>query len=444
MDTPILDFVRKYGDSGFTRFHMPGHKGSGEMGCERWDVTEIHGADSLYEAEGIIAKSEENAARLFGSRRTCYSTEGSSQCIRAMLYLALSGRPKGSSRMVITARNVHRSFVYAAALLDIEPVWLWPKSCGSLCTCRITAEELEKAIASEKEPPAAVYITSPDYLGETADIAAMADVCHKNGTLLIVDNAHGAYLKFLPESDHPLDLGADMCCDSAHKTLPVLTGGAYLHISSGLNEKYAEQAKAALALFGSTSPSYLILASLDACNSLLAGEYRERLGTWVKEINGLKERLRAAGWGIAESDPLRLVIKATKRHSGTAIAAMLRGNCIECEYADSDFAVLMTTPDNTAEDIKGLEAALGRCAEAVAKQVPLPQVRAEQVVSVREAFFLPHEKIPINKAEGRICGAPAVSCPPAIPIAVSGERIGREAIALFKRYGIKSVEVVKP
>ncbi|MDY3764348.1 MAG: amino acid decarboxylase, partial [Candidatus Ventricola sp.] len=225
MNTPIADFVRRYATSGTARLHMPGHKGRAFLGCEALDITEIAGADSLYEAHGIIRESEENASALFGSARTLYSTEGSSQCIRAMLFLCLTCRASGAKPVVVAARNVHKAFVFAAALLDIEIVWLWPESMTSLCACEVTPQRLERTLSAMDAPPAAVYITSPDYLGGQADVAALARVCHAHGTVLAVDNAHGAYLRFLSPSRHPLDLGADICCDSAHKTLPVLTGG---------------------------------------------------------------------------------------------------------------------------------------------------------------------------------------------------------------------------
>ena len=223
METPIADFVRRYADSGMIRAHMPGHKGKPFLGCETLDITEIQGADSLYEAEGIIRRSESYAGELFGSGRTVYSTEGSSQCIRAMLYLALTCG--NGSRTVVAARNVHRAFVYAAALLDFEIVWLWPERSTSLCGCPVSPDTLERTLAEMPAPPAAVYLTSPDYLGDMADISALAEICRKHGTLLAVDNAHGAYLRFLEPSCHPLDLGADLCCDSAHKTLPVHLSG---------------------------------------------------------------------------------------------------------------------------------------------------------------------------------------------------------------------------
>ena len=127
MTTPIVDFVRRYAQSGTARLHMPGHKGQSLLGCEPWDITEIRGADELYEAEGIIAQSEANATRLFGTAHTYYSTEGSSQCIRAMLCLALQGAPRTGKRPVLlAARNAHKALLYAAALLDFDIQWLWP------------------------------------------------------------------------------------------------------------------------------------------------------------------------------------------------------------------------------------------------------------------------------------------------------------------------------
>ena len=124
MDTPILDCLKKYSDSKTVRFHMPGHKGKSLLGIETWDITEVAGADALYEAQGIIAQSEANATKLFGSQASFYSTEGSSQCIRAMLHLVIQCRKKGSAPLILAARNAHKAFVYAAALLDIDVQWL--------------------------------------------------------------------------------------------------------------------------------------------------------------------------------------------------------------------------------------------------------------------------------------------------------------------------------
>ena len=438
MNTPVADFVQRYAKAGTARLHMPGHKGRCFLGCEPWDITEIHGADALYEAEGILAESEQNAAALFGSQRTCYSTEGSSQCIRAMLYLAVAA---SGSHTVVAARNVHRAFVSAAALLDLEIRWLWPEESRSLCGCPISPAQLEETLHSLPEPPAAVYLTSPDYLGGMAEISALAQVCHQHGTLLLVDNAHGAYLRFLQPSLHPLDLGADLCCDSAHKTLPVLTGGAYLHLSPTAPAQLAPLAKSALGLFGSTSPSYLTLASLDLCNRYLAEGYPQRLAEAVERLAELRERLTAAGWRVEPSDPLRVTVAAPRGVTGQELAGQLRRQGAECEYADRDFLVLMATPENTPEELAQAAAALGQCpGEANPPQLPL--ARGERACSIRQAAFAPRETVDAAHSLGRVCGLPTVGCPPAIPIAVSGERITPEALALFAYYGIEQVEVL--
>lgn len=446
MTTPVWDFLEGYRRAEMHRFHMPGHKGTGPLGCEAWDITEIQGADSLYEAAGIIAESEQNAAALFGSGATFYSTEGSSQCVRAMLHLALQNRPAGTPPIIVAARNVHKAFVYAAALLDFEPVWLWPEGeTSSLCVCPVTAEGLERTLAALDAPPAAVYVTSPDYLGNLADIPALAEVCHKRGTLLLVDNAHGAYLRFLEPSRHPLDQGADLCCDSAHKTLPVLTGGAYLHIAETLPPAFRENAKAALALFGSTSPSYLTLASLDLCNAYLAAEGPECARTAAGRMDALKRELSRAGWVLEGEEPLKLTLDAAASgRTGFALADLLRRGGAEPEYADRDHVVLMASGAAGEEAFRALENALGgMTAKRPASRPALPPGRGERVLSIREALFAPHETVPAVESLGRICGAPTVSCPPAVPVAVSGERIGEAALALFRYYGIKTVDVVK-
>ena len=276
MNTPICDFVRAYREREALRLHMPGHKGRALLGPEPMDITEIPGADVLYRARGVIRESEENASALFGSARTFYSAEGSSLCIRAMLQLALLyAKLRGLPPRIAAGRNAHRVFLEAAALLDLELSWI---GCGpSLLSCVPTLSELEALFSDPESAPAAVYLTSPDYLGNCLDLVPYAELCRRHGALLLVDNAHGAYLKFLSPSKHPLDQGADLCCDSAHKTLPVLTGGAWLHLSHSCPKELLPMAEQALALFASTSPSYLILQSLDAVNPLLAGDYPRRI-----------------------------------------------------------------------------------------------------------------------------------------------------------------------
>ena len=447
MNTPIADFVKGYEKQNMARFHMPGHKGNRFLGCENWDITEIAGADALYEAEGIIAESEANATALFGTGRTVYSTEGSSQCIRAMLYLATTRQKDNARPTIVAARNVHKAFVYAAAMLDLDVIWLWPEESHSLCSCIVEATQLERTLQQLEKPPVAVYVTSPDYLGGQLDISELAEVCHRNNTILAVDNAHGAYLRFVEPSLHPIDLGADLTCDSAHKTLPVLTGGAYLHISKRVAEPFADMAKSAMALFGSTSPSYLTLMSLDSCNLYLSEGYKDRLKDTVEQVCMLRTELRHAGWKILETEPLKVTVEMPKGLSGLKKAKELRGQGIECEYADEEYIVCMITPENTETDLKKLSNAFGEnhssYEESKDTNVLIKETKSERKMTIRDAVLAQQEQVPIMEAVGRICGTPTVSCPPAIPIVVSGEMIDKRAIPIFQKYGIKTVDVVK-
>ena len=170
-----------------------------------------------------------------------------------MVYLAgLYADMIGRKKLIFALRNVHKSFVSAVALSDVDVKWIYSDSDDSYLSCRISAHTVENALKNAPELPVAVYVTSPDYLGNIQDVKSISQVCRKYGVLLLCDNAHGAYLKFLDPSIHPMDLGADMCCDSAHKTLPSLTGAAYLHIGDSMRDIISPYAKNALSLFGST------------------------------------------------------------------------------------------------------------------------------------------------------------------------------------------------
>ena len=468
MTTPIVDFVRRYAQSGTSRLHMPGHKGQSLLGFEPWDITEIKGADELYGADGIIAQSEANATRLFGTVHTYYSTEGSSQCIRAMLCLALQAAPAAGQRPVLlAARNAHKALLYAAALLDFDIQWLWPapQDAGALCSCPVSAAKLTGALqglAQQGKRPFGVYITSPDYLGGVQDIAALTEVCKDFGVPLLVDNAHGAYLRFLPQGgQHPITLGAAMCCDSGHKTLPVVTGGAYLHLGKNAPVQDEAAVRNALALFGSTSPSYLILQSMDKCNQILSEGYPLRLLQCCGHLTRLRRELNEAAAAkhcpeplALESEPLKGTLDAAVLGlSGTELAEKLRAAKIECEYADPRYLVLMFTPDNPPQDFERLSAAVLRIAEELAGPVTLPEETAGEFAelerglhrrcTIRQAVFAPQEQLPAEQAVGRICAMPTVSCPPAIPIVVSGEQITPAAAAWMKRYHVEEVSVIR-
>lgn len=444
MDTPICDFVRAYARGGGQRLHMPGHKGTGPLGVEALDITEVEGADELYHCHGIIRSSQDNAAALFGAARTLYSTEGSSLAIRAMVYLtALYARSQGKAPRIAAGRNAHKVFMTAAALLDVEVEWLFGERWEGLVSCPITQTGLEEYLTRAQELPTAVYITSPDYLGNRVDVDALARVCHRFGVLLLVDNAHGAYLRFLPEDLHPMTLGADLCCDSAHKTLPVLTGGAYLHLSSSAPELMHERAQAAMELFASTSPSYLILQSLDAANAALAGDYRQRLAEFIRIADETKACLIQEGYVLTGDEPLKLTIAARSRgYTGTGLAALLAQRGLVCEFADPDYVVLMLTPENGTQALALVERALTEIPEREMELPPIPPLcRPERWCSPRRALLCAGEERDIRDCRGMVLIDPMVGCPPAVPVVVCGEVIDDAAIALMAYYGVETCRV---
>lgn len=441
MKTPIVDFLYGYAKSDISRLHMPGHKGKSFLGCESLDITEVKGADVLRKSSGIIEESQDNASKLFSSLKTLYSTEGSSQCIKSMLYLAKVCCKTDTLPIIVAARNVHQSFIHAAALCDIQIDWLMPKVRNSICSCPLTAKDLEEKLSRFSKPVAAVYVTSPDYFGFIQPIKDLAGVCHKYGTILIVDNAHGAYLKFLDGEQHPMELGADMCCDSAHKTLPVLTGGAYLHIGKDAPCELMKRAQQAMALFGSTSPSYLVLASLDLCNKYLFEQYESELKITVEKVDALKKELLNRGFCVTDSDPLRVTVFAPE--FAEKLQERLSKNGVECEYADRDYLVAMFTPQNTDKDFERFIFELGNPNVEKTNKSSLKEAEIETVLSLREALMMPQDTVCTDKALGRICAEFLLGCPPAIPIAVAGERLNEEAVNLLKYYGIKEVTVIK-
>lgn len=425
MNTPIVDFLNNYADKNMSRLHMPGHKGISILGFEQYDVTEINGADDLFHAHGIIAESEANATELFGTLQTVYSTEGSTLCIKTMLALVRNAY----NSVILASRNSHKSLIFGCAQLGIDIDWLFDEGDSfSLCRCSISPDRLEKKLSEYENLPCAVYVTSPDYLGNTLDIKALADVSHKFGVPLIVDNAHGAYLHFLKNKMHPIDLGADMCCDSAHKTLPVLTGGAYLHIN---NSRYCEKAKYMMSMFASSSPSYLILRSLDNANKLLSGDFAQKLDACVKRLESIRNSIECS----VGSDPLKLTVRGDW-------ADKMRLHGMECEYQDPDYTVMMFTPCNSDNDFDAVVRFFSENSVKYEKK-HLKMSVPEKRMSVRDALMSDFEVVDVVCAEGRICGAPAVSCPPAVPIVVSGETISDKAVEIFKYHNIQKCIVLK-
>jgi len=441
MKTPIYNFLKNYNELNPIRCHMPGHKGKSPVpelnSAYSLDITEISGADSLFEADGIIQESEKIMSGLYGTYKTFYSAGGSTSCIQAMLTAM-----KYENRTVIAVRNVHRSFINTAVLLDLEVKWLMPDYSEGILSGTVDLEKAEYLLKNTENP--CFYVTSPDYTGKLADIANLSKICHKYNAPLIVDNAHGSHLHFFERSMHPIALGADMCCDSAHKMLPALTGASMLHVS---DKKYSENMKQYMTLFCSTSPSYLIMLSLDLCTEYISADIKHDIKENCNMIDSLKEKF-SGKIIFADTEPFHITASTGKSgYSGTEFAEILRKNNIECEYSDREIAVMLMSPMCDKSDYKKLSSAIEKTLETIPKKEPFfidfPLKLPKKAMSMRKAVFSANEEIPVEQAENRICSAVRVPCPPAVPIVASGEVIDKNSIKIFKNYGISSVIVVK-
>lgn len=443
MTMTLTSFAEEYAESGISRFHMPGHKGAALHGAEPLDITEIKGADQLYEPSGIIYEGERLTASAYGSAASLWSAEGSSLSIKAMICILY--RYLGRPPRIAAPRNCHGAFINACALLDIDPVWLCPyKPRAALCECRVTAAEIRRCLAEGGID--AVYITSPDYFGGMADIKAIAAACHEAGAFLLVDNAHGAYLKFVG-GDHPLDLGADIVCDSAHKTLPVYTGGGFLHISKNAPPEFVSLAKPAMLLFGSTSPSYLIMQSLDLCARRLHADLPELLRSCCKRVSQIKALMRSHGLDDLSDEPMKITIAADRcGYDGNELAELLRAAKMECEYSDPAAVVLMLSPFNSEGDFSRLEDFIRTLPKRPAKTDLVPPglfaERPVRALSIREAMLRSCVSVPVDMAAGRICARTAMSCQPSVAAVMAGEKITPEIVKILKIYSIFRIDVL--
>ena len=426
---PLENALNEYIGKDLSRFHMPGHKGAENFPeYFKFDITEVEGADSLFESSEAIFETEKRFAKIYKSGASLLSAGGSTLCIQAMLATALNPGDK-----LIIARNCHASAVNTVALLDLEPVWINPRDLKGA-----------EAAFSENPEAKAVYLTSPDYFGVLSDIEAFAKLAHEHGAKLIVDNAHGAHLHFMPTEMHPIALGADMCADSLHKSLPVLTGGALLHLK---DENLRETAKQKMRLFGSTSPSYLIMLSADKCAEYLETKAKYDFAMLGGKVANL--RYKAFEHGLAPKtrnvEPARLVlsVKSTEM-TGGEFGRKLREHGIEPEYVNDEWAVLMASPFNTERDFervaKFIEETFGNGFSAFEEKL---SKMPEKAMSVRNAVFAETEEIETEKAVGRIAARLNLPCPPCIALAVPGEIIDEKIAGLLKKYGIEKINVVK-
>lgn len=442
MNTPIIDFINNYKQSNPTRFHMPAHKGA-LLGTQM-DITEIDGADSLFDAKGIIDESENNLSLLYNTNFSVYSTEGSTLAIKTMLALICRyANDKGQKPLILATRNAHSSFLYGVGTLDLEVEWIVEDKCCFLCST-IDEVAVENKLKEMKALPTALYLTSPDYLGNILPIKEIAKVCKKYGVLLAVDNAHGAYLNFLQDNIHPISLGADMCSDSAHKTLPTLTGGAYLHISKRFDYFSKRQVKKTMKAFASTSPSYLILCSLDWTNKYLY-DNKDAYENCKKQVQEIKEFCLNLGFELIGQEPLKISLDCNSfGYFAPEIVERLKKENIFVEYYDKNYIVLMFSPFNKQQDFEKLKSVLANIEKKEKIDIPsFKPIKLDRKISIKQAMFSKEEEIDLESAEGRILSSINVSCPPAIPIVVSGEVIDKNAIEIMKYYGIEKCFVIK-
>lgn len=429
---PLTAFLRNTAKNSGIRGHMPGHKGKPlpafpELDAAfQHDITEIAGADSLYEANGILLEAEQHTAEVYGSGACCWSAGGSTLCIQAML-----AAMKAEHRTVIASRTVHRAFLNACILLDLSVRWVFPQN-GGLISGQYALADFENLLMQTENP--CVYVTSPDYLGQIQDIAGLSAICRKYHAPLLVDNAHGAHLAFLEQNQHPIALGADFCCDSAHKMLPALTGGAWLHCR---HAETAPDMKQYMQLFGSTSPSYLIMQSLEASIEYLKNGGADRIRYCAERAAKLRQNLPQYQW--LGDDPLHLSMAV----NGIQLAEILRRRGLECEYADHTCLVILLSPVMDEPDFIAVERILNECKPSPLAEIPSLPSPPEQVMPMRTAALSGWERIPLTDAEGRICGPVQVPCPPAVPLIISGERLNQDWLRLMQFYGIETIAVTK-
>lgn len=450
----LLNRLKDYAESDFYPFHMPGHKRREDIlsfpNPFAVDITEIAGFDNLHHPEGILRASMNRAARLYGSDRTYYLVNGSTCGILSAICACV--KPGGT---LLMARNSHKSAYHAVFLNNLDPVYVYPEIWEEYrLQGGVDAEQIRR-ILREETGIRAIFLTSPTYEGIVSDVAAIASLAHKKGIPLIVDEAHGAHLVFggeeFPRS--ALDCGADLVVQSLHKTLPSLTQTAVLHLKSSLISP--EQVERYLSLFQSSSPSYVLLASMDCCIEFMEREGRDRM----KELGERLRRWEAAAEfgrlsllpsascppGAVGRDPSKLVISTLKAGiSGVDLARRLREQYhLEPEMACEGHVLLLASLLDTEEGLNRLAFALSEIDgvlqdkeilnKAAFENKVLPRLdRMIRCMSIFEAGHAACRMADLEEAAGCVCGGFLTVYPPGVPAAVPGELITKELVKLIR------------
>lgn len=446
MGTPLLDMLKAYGEGQPLPFHMPGHVLGRGLNQElnragSLDITEIPGSDCLHAPSGVIKEAQELAAKCFGAGSTLFLVNGSTSGIHAMIKAVV--KPGGK---LIMGRDSHRSVLNALALFGGEPVFVMPDMDEETgLTLGVTAEAIERAILNNDNVQG-VLLTRPNYYGIAPALKPIVEVTRRHGIPLLVDEAHGAHFVFHPRlPDTALAQGADICVQSLHKTLPALTQTALLHCREGYG-KWPEVVSAA-SMLQTTSPSYILMASIDRARDLLENEGEalyERLAENIKVFEkALQTRtlVNHATWHHKNMDWdfSRLVLSFEQtRLSGFEAEALLRTRFgIVAEMADLKHVVLIATPFHDHEDFERLVKALEELSREYKgrnskKLVKWPDSLPERVIPLARALSLKGREMPINNTLNRICGSLIVPYPPGIPLLNPGERITEDCLAYLE------------
>ena len=430
----LYDLLLENAASDMYPLHMPGHKRHGPSMADpfSFDITEVEGFDNLHHPEGILREAEQRAARVFGAEETHFLVNGST----CGLLAAVTACAEGGT--LLMGRNAHRCIYHAAVLGRLDTAYLYPDTPEEPLARlgiagRIRPEDVERALA-EHPGVRAVQITSPTYDGLVSDVEAIAQVVHRRGTVLIVDEAHGAHFGFHPAfPQSALRQGADVVIQSVHKTLPSLTSTALLHINGERADR--RKIRRMLQVFQTSSPSYVLMASIDQCVRFLQEQGAEAFGRFAERTARFRER--TAGLSClslpVSDDPAKILIgTGTSGLSGPRICAILReAYHLETEMAAPRYALALMSPGDTQEGFDRLcEALLAMDAEfsrrpVSADSLPAPAAapRAQQALPVWRAFNARSTPVPLEKAGGRICAEFSYLYPPGIPLLVPGERV---------------------
>ena len=450
----IYEKLKAYSDSDYYGFHMPGHKRKMHMSWDAdpytVDITEIEGFDDLHHAEGILKEAQERAARIYHADETHFLVNGSTVGILS----AIAGVTNKGDQILV-ARNCHKSVYHAIYMNELNPVYLYPRFDSELqLNIEISAEDVRRAL-NRYPQIRAVMIVSPTYDGIVSDVAEIAKAAHEKGLPLIVDEAHGAHFGFHPYfPENANQQGADVVIHSVHKTLPAPTQTALLHMNGNLADR--EAVRKYLHMFQSSSPSYILMAGIDACMGLLETKADDLFSRYADRLQRTRKKLgKLKNLELEESehfDRSKIVIstKNTMLTGKQLYEELLEHYHLQMEMAAGAYIIAMTSIGDTDAGMERLEDALFEIDmnwevqkttdDLSVKSVKigiLPQL--EQICSSGDVWNRRNREqrrksVRWDEAVGQISAEYAYLYPPGIPLIVPGERISEEAIRLLLEY----------